>query len=71
MAPVSAQRVIYASLSAGFNAIVIGANRSIRPLFEHLETLKDRLDDLIAVPEKQAERAETIEQCRVRQSIIQ
>ncbi|TXI95322.1 MAG: ATP-dependent DNA helicase [Burkholderiaceae bacterium] len=36
------------------------------PFFEHLETLKDRLDDLIAVLEKQAERAETIEQCRVR-----
>lgn len=36
------------------------------PFFEHLETLKDSLEDLIAVLEKQAERAETIEQCRVR-----
>ncbi|WMW82348.1 ATP-dependent DNA helicase [Undibacterium cyanobacteriorum] len=34
--------------------------------FPHLETLKEKLDDLISVLEKQAERAETIEQCRVR-----
>jgi ATP-dependent DNA helicase DinG len=34
--------------------------------FQHLETLKDCLGDLIKVLEKQAERAETIEQCRVR-----
>lgn len=34
--------------------------------FPHLETLKDFLGDLIKVLEKQAERAETIEQCRVR-----
>jgi ATP-dependent DNA helicase DinG len=34
--------------------------------FPHLETLKDCLGDLIKVLEKQAERAETIEQCRVR-----
>lgn len=34
--------------------------------FPHLETLKDCMSDLIAVLEKQAERAETIEQCRVR-----
>ena len=36
------------------------------PFFPALETLKDRLDAMIAVLEKQAERAETIEQCRVR-----
>lgn len=34
--------------------------------FPNLETLKDSLGDLIQVLEKQAERAETIEQCRVR-----
>lgn len=34
--------------------------------FPHLEALKDTLNDLIKVLEKQAERAETIEQCRVR-----
>jgi ATP-dependent DNA helicase DinG len=36
------------------------------PFFPALETLKDTLDDMIAVLEKQAERAETLEQCRVR-----
>nr|WP_315487503.1 ATP-dependent DNA helicase [uncultured Undibacterium sp.] len=36
------------------------------PFFPALETLKDNLGDLIGVLEKQAERAETIEQCRVR-----
>lgn len=36
------------------------------PFFECLITLSDALVDLIAVLEKQAERAETIEQCRVR-----
>ncbi|MDQ7968739.1 MAG: ATP-dependent DNA helicase [Oxalicibacterium faecigallinarum] len=34
--------------------------------FPALETLKDKLDDMIAVLERQAERADTIEQCRVR-----
>lgn len=34
--------------------------------FPNLEALKDSLGDLIQVLEKQAERAETIEQCRVR-----
>lgn len=34
--------------------------------FPNLERLKDSLGDLIQVLEKQAERAETIEQCRVR-----
>jgi ATP-dependent DNA helicase DinG len=34
--------------------------------FPNLEALKDSLGDLIRVLEKQAERAETIEQCRVR-----
>jgi ATP-dependent DNA helicase DinG len=34
--------------------------------FPALETLKDELDGLITVLEEQAERAETIEQCRVR-----
>ncbi|MNR97532.1 hypothetical protein D3C72_287110 [compost metagenome] len=34
--------------------------------FPALETLKEQLDNMIAVLQKQAERAETIEQCRVR-----
>ena len=34
--------------------------------FPSLDTLKDCMDDMIAVLEKQAERAETIEQCRDR-----
>ncbi|UMR33444.1 ATP-dependent DNA helicase [Massilia sp. MB5] len=34
--------------------------------FPALETLKDALDGMLAVLDKQAERAETIEQCRVR-----
>jgi ATP-dependent DNA helicase DinG len=34
--------------------------------FPALETLKDQLDNMIAVLQKQAERADTIEQCRVR-----
>lgn len=36
------------------------------PFFPALETLKDAMDDMIAVLEKQAVRAETLEQCRVR-----
>lgn len=36
------------------------------PFFPALETLKDELDGMIVVLQKQAERAETIEQCRVR-----
>lgn len=36
------------------------------PFFPALEKLKDELDAMTAVLEKQAERAETIEQCRVR-----
>jgi len=36
------------------------------PFFPALENLKEKLRDMIAVLEKQAERAETIEQCRVR-----
>jgi len=36
------------------------------PFFPALETLKEQLDGMIAVLQKQAERAETIEQCRVR-----
>ena len=36
------------------------------PFFEALEALKSSMSDLIAVLEKQAERAETIEQCRAR-----
>ncbi len=39
---------------------------SSSPFFPALETLKDQLDGMIAVLQKQAERAETIEQCRVR-----
>jgi ATP-dependent DNA helicase DinG len=34
--------------------------------FPALQTLKDQLDNMIAILQKQAERAETIEQCRVR-----
>ncbi|WP_034297666.1 ATP-dependent DNA helicase [Herbaspirillum sp. RV1423] len=34
--------------------------------FPSLETLRNNMDDMIAVLEKQAERAETIEQCRTR-----
>ena len=36
------------------------------PFFPALQTLKDELDGLLAVLEKQAERAETIDQCRLR-----
>lgn len=36
------------------------------PFFPALETLKEEMDGMIAVLQKQAERAETIEQCRVR-----
>ena len=36
------------------------------PFFPNLETLQTELDGLIALLDKQAERAETIEQCRVR-----
>ncbi|MFZ6849950.1 ATP-dependent DNA helicase [Undibacterium sp. RuRC25W] len=36
------------------------------PFFEALDALKSSMSDLIAVLEKQAERAETIEQCRAR-----
>ena len=36
------------------------------PFFPALETLKDELGDMIPVLEKQAERAETIEQCHAR-----
>lgn len=36
------------------------------PFFPALEILKDELDGMIAVLQQQAERAETIEQCRVR-----
>ncbi|MES2041832.1 MAG: ATP-dependent DNA helicase [Pseudomonadota bacterium] len=40
------------------------------PFFEALETLKSSMDDLIAVLEKQAERAETLEQCRARSILL-
>ncbi|MFJ7565938.1 ATP-dependent DNA helicase [Herminiimonas sp. NPDC097707] len=36
------------------------------PFFPALETLKEELDGMISILQKQAERAETIEQCRVR-----
>ncbi|WP_366773717.1 ATP-dependent DNA helicase [uncultured Oxalicibacterium sp.] len=36
------------------------------PFFPALDTLMDKMDDMIAVLGKQAERAETIEQCRTR-----
>jgi len=40
------------------------------PFFEALETLKSSMDDMIAVLEKQAERAETLEQCRARAILL-
>lgn len=40
------------------------------PFFEALEALKRGLDDMIAVLEKQAERAETLEQCRARAILL-
>lgn len=40
------------------------------PFFEALETLKSSMDDMIAVLEKQAERAETLEQCRARSILL-
>ena len=39
---------------------------SSSPFFEALEALKSSLSDMVAVLEKQAERAETLEQCRAR-----
>ncbi len=41
------------------------------PFFEALDTLKDSMSELIAVLEKQAERAETLEQCRARAIMLQ
>ncbi|MBC3935332.1 ATP-dependent DNA helicase [Undibacterium rugosum] len=41
------------------------------PFFEALDTLKDSMSDMIAVLEKQAERAETLEQCRARAIMLQ
>jgi ATP-dependent DNA helicase DinG len=41
------------------------------PFFEALDTLKASMSDMIAVLEKQAERAETIEQCRARAIMLQ
>jgi len=46
--------------------LAIGQIAPSSPFFPALETLKDQIDRMIAVLEKQAERAETIEQCRVR-----
>ena len=40
------------------------------PFFPALQTLKDELDGLLAVLEKQAERAETIDQCRLRGLVL-
>ncbi|MDP1978211.1 MAG: ATP-dependent DNA helicase [Undibacterium sp.] len=40
------------------------------PFFEALETLKSTMDEMIAVLEKQAERAETLEQCRARSILL-
>lgn len=39
---------------------------SSSPFFDHLASLRDALSQVIQVLEKQAERAETIDQCRVR-----
>lgn len=41
------------------------------PFFEALDTLKASMSDMIAVLEKQAERAETLEQCRARAILLQ
>lgn len=41
------------------------------PFFQHLDELKIHLRELITVLEKQAERAETLEQCRVRALEVQ
>jgi len=46
--------------------LAVGQIAPSSPFFPALETLKDRIDGMIAALEKQAERAETIEQCRVR-----
>ncbi|PXX46880.1 ATP-dependent DNA helicase [Undibacterium pigrum] len=40
------------------------------PFFEALDALKASMDDMIAVLEKQAERAETLEQCRARAILL-
>lgn len=40
------------------------------PFFEALETLKTCMQDMIVVLEKQAERAETLEQCRARSILL-
>ncbi|MFZ6658015.1 ATP-dependent DNA helicase [Undibacterium sp. TJN19] len=40
------------------------------PFFEALETLKSTMQDMLAVLEKQAERAETLEQCRARAILL-
>jgi len=40
------------------------------PFFEALEALKSTMDEMIAVLEKQAERAETLEQCRARSILL-
>lgn len=44
----------------------VGQIAASSPFFPALEKLKGELDDMIAVLEQQAERAETIEQCRAR-----
>lgn len=41
------------------------------PFFESLDALKDSMQEMIAVLEKQAERAETIEQCRARAIMLE
>jgi ATP-dependent DNA helicase DinG len=46
--------------------LAVGQIATSSPFFPALETLKDELDGMISVLQKQAERAETIEQCRVR-----
>jgi ATP-dependent DNA helicase DinG len=46
--------------------LAVGQIAPSSPFFPALETLKDKIDGMIAVLEKQAERAETIDQCRVR-----
>ncbi|HWT71341.1 MAG TPA: ATP-dependent DNA helicase, partial [Oxalicibacterium sp.] len=46
--------------------LAVGQIAPSSPFFPALDTLKDQIDGMIAVLEKQAERAETIEQCRVR-----
>ena len=56
-------RLTFPQDSARFS---VGQIAPSSPFFPALDVLKDQLDAMLAVLEKHAERAETIEQCRVR-----